>query len=253
MSININWKGPEINNKGLVFYSDINSPNSYYGTNYIYDLTSRYTGSFTGSISYTDSFGGFVHVSDNTGVSARIGLGNAQINDLFQTTASKFTIQTVVRFHTFSNANAPYGCVLFGNMYDSLIHNGIQFRVSADGYPGTYIVSYDGGASYFYKFHQNALSTNAWYVLAMTYDGTGGTSGIKFYVNGNLTTGSFSEGDTTGTNSLLSTASYYICSSTNATPGQMDGDFALIQLYNRNLSDEEIYNNYVQYKSRFGI
>jgi len=252
MSTNINWKGPEINSKGLVFYSDIGSPNSYYGESTVYDLMSRYVGSFTGSIAYTGSNDGFVCVSNNVGVAARIGVGT-QLNDIFYTTSSKFTIQTAVRFNTFSNANAPYGCVLFGNMYDNLVYGGIQFRVSADAYPGVYLVTYDGGASYMYKFHANELSTGIWYLLSLVYEGTGITDGIKLYVNGALTTGSFNEGTNGSINSFYSTEPYYIGSSTNVTPGQMDGDFALMQIYNRALSSDEIYNNYTQYKSRFGI
>jgi len=94
-------------------------------------------------------------------------------------------------------------------------------------------------------FTENTLQVNTWYNIVFTYV-TGTSSSFKYYLNGTLK----------GTNTFYSSSwrpseqyvGYGNCVNNIAT-----GSYGPLRIYNRDLSNAEIIQNYNAQKSRFGL
>lgn len=250
MAINYQYQGPKITNRNLLFYLDPNNINSYNyinGNNKIYDVSkNNYTGSFTGSITYTNNNneGNFSF----HGTPSSIGLSN-QLNN-FLTITSSFSIQTLCNFNSFDSFSGfNYGPVLFGNNYDSVINNGVQLRINTSGQILIILASYNAGVQYFLATSDTSLSLNTWYLITVTYNGSGNESGLKIYINGTQDTNTINfSGVVTD---IYSTGSYYIGNTPEG--GQFSGSISYFQTYGNELKPVEIYNNYLAVKDKFAF
>ena len=90
-----------------------------------------------------------------------------------------------------------------------------------------------------------ALSTNNWYHIVVTYDGSGASSGINFYINGDSETFTGSGSNSGG---VSNSANFQIGARTG-TADALDGQLSNVQIFNTALSAtgsnsvETLYNN----------
>ena len=94
----------------------------------------------------------------------------------------------------------------------------------------------------------NNINSNTWVMGAFTYDGTT----IRGYLNGNVTNISVGTANSaTDTNGQLYIGGRYAATANVANV--MTGKIAMVQIYNRVLSNSEISNSFSRYRGRFGI
>ena len=108
-----------------------------------------------------------------------------------------------------------------------------------------------GGGSGPYTQPSYTFNTNTWYNICCTHLRTAGTSSLLCYVNGvSLNNSTTSPTSTPNDNSLpVSIGSRYY----NSTNGPFNGNIAQASIYNRALTAEEIRQNYIATKSRYGL
>ena len=95
------------------------------------------------------------------------------------------------------------------------------------------------------------INTGQWYNLVATYDGSSDVSGMQQYVNGAIQSKNIITNNLTST--TATTASLIIGARTVGTAGYYDGLISIVNIYNRELSQDEITQNYNAIKSRFGL
>jgi hypothetical protein len=122
----------------------------------------------------------------------------------------------------------------------------------------TRIVLYDNtGANQSVKTVNTALpSGSAWSHIAVTYTGTGTTTNVRLYENGVEATNTTITSAGTFTALRASTTPLYIGSFAPAGTYKStvsDMDLAIVQMYTKVLSAQEIAQNYNAHKSRFGL
>lgn len=87
------------------------------------------------------------------------------------------------------------------------------------------------------------VSTGTWYHLSASYNGTT----LKFYVNGTLNSSLSYTGGT-----YVSTQGYRVARRWD-NANYVDGDIPVIMMYNRQLTDVEVAQNFNAQRSRYGI
>jgi hypothetical protein len=99
----------------------------------------------------------------------------------------------------------------------------------------------------------DVFSTNKWVYLAMTYPTSG--TGTKYYFNGVLhATDSFSNvlsGNVPSNPGISIGARYKV--TTDTDQNNINGQIGPVQIYNRELSEAELTQNYNALKGRFGL
>jgi hypothetical protein len=92
--------------------------------------------------------------------------------------------------------------------------------------------------------YSNTVNANTWHCAAFTYDG----SRVRGYLNGafiNVTPGV--------SNSATDTANSLYIGSRSDSANTMNGRIAIVQVYNRALTNNEIITSFNRYRGRFGI
>jgi hypothetical protein len=93
-----------------------------------------------------------------------------------------------------------------------------------------------------------ALITGVWCHIVLTYDGSSDANGVKFYIDNNLSDKTIQRNDLTGV-------------TTNTEPLQIggqdafftSGQIANVKIYNREIFQNEVAQNYNALKNRFNI
>ena len=85
-----------------------------------------------------------------------------------------------------------------------------------------------------------ALSTNNWYHIVITYDGTGATSGINFYINGTSETFTGSGSNSGG----VSNSENFEIGARTGTTDALDGSISNVSIYNLELSAAQVTTLY---------
>jgi hypothetical protein len=135
--------------------------------------------------------------------------------------------------------------MVVGNQFNGT--NAINFTMGTNGAPFSYNIQvgfFDGSWRNTTGF---APALNTWYHIAGTYEG----SIIRQYVNGNVSGGTLNYigTPTSGGEIRLMRRWDDVASTTNS----IDGDLAIVRIYNRRLSATEILTNYNAQKTRFGL
>lgn len=230
---------PQIVRDGLVLYLDAANPKSYSGSGTssfnLKDSSSTFT--LSNGTSYSSTNNGYFTFD---GVDDHIDLG---INESVQISSS-VTICAWI-YITASTAETVYRAII-GNASSPRNYN---FYVRGGG-AGLWQMhlsnSYNGATSPFTgSVSSTVLSNNTWYYVTGVIDIENNRH--KYYVNGNLLN---DNGVTSMTSLSVNTNyNYYIGRADN----YFKGNIALVKLYNRTLSLEEIKQNFEATRGRYGI
>lgn len=230
----------QILNDGLVLYLDAKNPKSYVGTGTAWSDLSKNgnTATLTNGPTFSNSNGGsivFDGINDYVSVpySKNLGLSSGVTFDLFLKPASLSTYQVIFNCTTTGTTTMLY----IGQ--SELAYSAFRPHISlSTGY-------YYGSISY-------QFSINNWYHVCYSYSSS---NGFMSYVNAvpysvqwsgatpptGATVTSFSNPDSLSIGYDTRGVLYY------------SGSFSSFRIYNRQLSDNEVLQNYNAMKGRFGI
>jgi hypothetical protein len=210
------------------------------------------------------------NVDNKTGVSASdASISNSGGTISFDSTYKAWTFGgTTSRTDTFTspistsiNGNA----ILSASMWFKVDVNnaGALFSISVSAGEGTSYQSFgvrmDTGSTYQLSFYfwdsdtrysvpGNAITTNLWYHMVVTYDG----ASRKLYLNGENRPQTSSLGDITQDLDLPSSNLQLQLARRNNTGSEFFGSIANFRLFNRALTQDEIYQLYAYQKEYFG-
>lgn len=97
----------------------------------------------------------------------------------------------------------------------------------------------------------NTIDANKWYYAAVTYNGNSSASGANIYLNGELQNKNVVSDNLTDT--TISNVTTYIGYRRPITNGPFNGNIAAIQIYNKELTAQEIKQNFNALRGRYGI
>jgi hypothetical protein len=234
--------GPNIIRDGLVLYLDAGNIKSYpgSGTNW-FDLSNKGNNGtlINGPTFDSNNFGSI----DFDGVDDRVDIpNNQQLSDDIFSNSLFSTLECWVNIREFKN----WTCMInkaFGGSYSNTTGPGLWSNIN--GYQfviGTGVGGNPTGGSKRIDFTANI---NQWYYIVGTVNG----NVARMYVNGSL------HGTNTSTvNTIEQNTSPIVIGArcTTCTP-YLDGNIGFIKIYNKELTPEEILQNYNATKSRFGL
>jgi hypothetical protein len=111
---------------------------------------------------------------------------------------------------------------------------------------------YGSGGSNITVYSINPISNNQWLYLSITYDGSETAVGVKIYVNGILVSMGIFVDTFVGT--MINTVPLTLGGQPTLTnPLYANGKISVTKIYNRELTQEEVLQNYNAMKSRFNL
>jgi hypothetical protein len=258
--------GPNTVETGLVLAVDAANLNSYPGTGTsISDLTLKSgNATLSSGASYSSSFGGIFQLNYSTdGVITQAGAGLPILNSI--TGSDPFTFSIMMRLKSYppSGAAAVTGLLQKGSYNPSfglnLVYAGdsggfwtqARIRYGLRNLSGTAGVT--PGYGIFDPTSSSQIALNQWYKVDFTHSFTGTSHTLRCYLNGTL------DKQDTGTNSL-----YPINITNSSTLGinaeiiggnfvRSDIDVAFYNIYTKELSAQEIQQNFQALRGRFGL
>ena len=231
---------PKIITNGLLIHLDAANKKSYVGSGSSWiDLTKNKLNATITGCTYSSGNGGSVVYDGTTST-------YVTIPDSTVIRTQNFTISAWVKFAGFSSFNGiickPQTASGWTSPYLSfnmrINSNGTAFETSI-GSVSTY-----SGTSTAYTF-----STNIFYNLVMTYDG----STIKGYINRSLITNASVAYTINYTSIPLLLGATGGATGGNTYGENLNGNMYLASMYNRTLSASEVLQNYNATKGRFGL
>lgn len=228
------YQAPAITTNGLVFNLDAAILSSYAGTGNVWnDIAGTNHINFYSSNSYA-SAGNPTFSTDGGGSLVTTGKFGRSIANSGITGAAARSYEAWVKF----NAISQNSIISVGNNIATQLFEMMAFQTNLISHP---FLSYAKSST--------VLTTNTWYQVVITYDGT---SNHVVYING-VQVGTSSVSD--GSNVTLNTVNtpIYIGSGTGLNWGAFDGKIAAIRIYNRALSSSDVTFNFNALKSRFGL
>lgn len=149
------------------------------------------------------------------------------------------TLEAVIYMNNLSGSDGSYS--IFGGIATGPgngRHGYHEIRNSGSGWKMTHWTSANG-----WQYANTALSATTWYHVVWVWDGLE----LKWYLNG--------EADGTYTYSTFSPYSHGIknIGAFSSSARLMNGDIPIAKVYDRNLSADEIKQNFNAYKKRFNI
>jgi hypothetical protein len=228
--------GPYIvRDSSLILELDAADRNSYVSGSLIWNSlsTSRITGSLTGSIGYptfTQEFLGALDVAGNS----YVDLGKN--SDFYFSGSQGFTISVWVKSKSSSSQHLVnrFNSGVLGNYFMQLSSNKLtMFRE---------IIPYSIASS------TSNYSINTVYNFCSVYDGTNMQTYINGVADGIPSASANISADQSNVRLLIG------ASETTGNPSSfLSGSLYVVQIYNRNLNQSEIQQNYNAQKSRFGL
>jgi hypothetical protein len=148
----------------------------------------------------------------------------------------------------FKSTNVNPAAVLLGKMDNSLTQGYTVYQLNGRIY--TDLGNFSGTANALAVYTSAVLSNNIIYNIAVTYDGSSSTSGLKIYLNSVIQSTNVQYNSLT--TNFTNTAPFYIAGRyPSAYP--FPGSIYTTQVYNRALSADEVLQNYNATKTRFGL
>lgn len=218
---------------GMVYSVDAGFTPSFYTSGSTWKDVSLSGGTTTlfNTPSYSGTSGGFLRFNKASSQYAT----NPNIGS-----KSVWTLEAWIKFN--SSLTNQVGMVV-GNQYNGA--SSLNFTIGTNGAPSSYNIQ----VGFFNGSWRNttgfAPALNTWYHIAGTYDG----SVIRQYVNGNASGGTLNYvgTPTSGGEIRLMRRWDDVVSSTNL----IDGDLAIVRIYDRALSNNEILTNFSAQSARF--
>jgi hypothetical protein len=229
---------PKIVTDGLVLYLDAANPNSYVSGSTTWRDISRggNNGTLTNGPTFNSSNGGSI-VFD--GSNDYVDLGNI-LN--FERT-DKFSISAWVNASSLSS----FGMILCkmdtnqkGYFLDWETTGAITFSLRNTANTNDFLTTTVG-----------IISINNWVNVCVTYNGGSSATGVTFYLNSIQQSKTISRDVLSS--SIVNTYSNIIGARVSFNNGYVNGKISQLTVYNRELSYQEILQNYNATKSRFGL
>lgn len=217
---------------GLIFYLDAGNTKSYTGSGTAWnDLIGRVNnGTITNSPTYSSSNGGFFTFVAAS--SQYVTCGNNTILDV----GSNITV------NCWFNADSVSSYQVLVAKVVSDFSLGWELANSS----GTLRMTLRPSATQI-NLVQGAIAVSNWYMATMTFNGTT----ARLYLNGSQTGSTSSGGPVTLNSTQVLTVARR--DPNTGVPSYFNGKIALVSMYNRALSDEEILRNFNATRGRFGI
>ena len=223
---------PPIVSSGLVMRLDAAKSNSYPGTGTTWtDLVGNNNGTLTNGVGFT---------TDNSGALTFNGVNQGV---LLSGTNFSLNQMTISVWNFSSNYN----------------QNGFMFEKTTNGNVNTqYSLFYNSDGTIYYRTYglstrdlalnriMGGVADNRWNNIVATWDGTN----KRIYVNGSLKA---SSANLTGTVTQNNTGAAYIGIYGNFAGYPFNGRIAQTKIYNRALTPQEVQENYLASKDRYGI
>jgi hypothetical protein len=226
--------GPPIVTNGLTFNVDAAISSSYAGSGNVWnDLSGSNNMKFYTNSSYNVNANP-IFSSDGGGSLITTGIFGKSLNNSGISGAAPRSFEAWVKFNSISsNAVMSIGNNTCYNLFEMMAYqNNLIDHIWCAYLPSSTV-----------------LSTNTWYHVIMTYDGT---TNHYVYINGIqvATSSTFS-----GPNATLATVNtpIYIGPSVTTTWGAFDGKIAVLRIYNRAIAPSEVTSNFNAIKIRFGL
>lgn len=228
------WTSYPVYPSSLLVYLDSGNSNSYSGTGSTwYDLTQNNNdATLINTPTYSATFNGILQFDDASSEYATIpNIGSK----------SQWTVETWFRLTTSLNSKITS---LVSNLYDGA---NLNFSVGTNNSPGSYnlVVGFFDGA--WRNTTGFVPATNVWYQVVGTYDG----SVIRQYVNGVASGGTLNYVGTPQSGGEIRIMRRW--DSPLSSGNLVDGDLAIVKIYNTALSSTDVQNNFDLIKNRFGI
>lgn len=234
---NNNYVAPVVNvptliiTNGLVFHVDATNSSSYAGSGNVWStqVGSNHINFFT-SASYSTS-GNPAYSTDGGGSLVTTGLYGRSIANSGITGSAARSFEAWVKFtNTSANAIMTIGSASADQLFEMMSYQ-------------NYLINHPYGG---FTQGSTVLSTNTWYQVVISYDGT---TNHAVFVNG-VQVGT-SSGAASRTLNTSNTPIYIGTSSLGW--GDFKGKIAMLRIYNRALSSSDVAFNFNALKSRFGL
>jgi hypothetical protein len=243
--------GPNVIDNGLVLSLDAGNVKSYPGSGTIwYDKSGNDN---NGTLTNGPTFSGGTIFLDGTDDYINCGTGSTlTFNNGTDLNDVPFTMGVWVKFNSVSG----YQLVIAKSDYGSSPNKReFLFFTNADKKIHFNLMNSNSYVNRIGRYYNTELVTNIWYNMFVTYNGSKLESGIKIYINGVRVDDT---SDSTGTYSGLSRTTIPFCLGTDwnnypTTGNKLTGFYGMAVVYRRELSQEEITQNYNATKSRFNI
>ena len=221
---------PKTVSDGLLFMADAANVRSYPGTGTsFFDIS----GNENNSESFTN-----VTSSNWDGISFEFNGTDEHIRFPNVTTnTNSFSVECWANWSTLTDSRVPFGLGAFFRLY--LSGGSPTFWIRETGSGTTRTTTYSG----------SSIDANEWYHLVGTCQGGSGGS-MKLYSDG-----VFGSSNTVNFNVDTGTSdpNMYIGNAFNGSTSYFPGKVSIAKVYNRVLTDEEVFGNYNALKGRFGL
>jgi len=229
---------PAIVTNGLAYYLDAANRRSYSGTgNTPLSIVSSKNGLLTNGVGFTssnqgyftfDGFDDFINLSTNLNV------------------GSNFSVFAWIYPTSINIRNT-----VVGNSFPYTSTDGWEMATATNylGTSNTFFIAI-GADSSWRTAHNESIVRNAWNYMGGTVSNGGGS--ITLYVSGIAVTSYHSGSQNTNT-VTYNTQDMAIGRRVSTNPENFIGNIALVQIYNRVLTDQEVLQNYNATKGRFGL
>ncbi len=229
---------PNVVTDGLVYYLDAANKRSYSGSgNTSFSIVSSKNGLLTNGVGFSSSNQGyftFDGTNDFIDLSTNLDVG------------SNFSV-----FAWIYPGNVNIRNTVIGNSFPYTGTNGWEMA-TATGYLGTsntFFIAIGADSSY-RTAHNESIVRNAWNYIGGTVSNGGGS--ITLYVSGIAVT-SYVAGSQNANTITYTTQDMAIGRRVSTNPEVFIGNIALVQIYSRVLTAQEVLQNYNATKGRFGL
>jgi hypothetical protein len=229
---------PAIVTDGLVFYHDAANRRSYSGSGTsVFNITGTKTGILTNGVGYTTANQGYFSfdgTNDFIDLSTNLNVG------------SNFSVFAWVYPGNINQRNA-----IVGNSYPYTSADG-WFLSTATNYLGTsntFFISVGADSSY-RTANNESIITNRWNYMGGTVTNGGGN--ITLYTGGIAVT-SYQGGAMNANTITYNTQDMAIGRRVSTNTEYFIGNIALVKIYNRTLTAQEVLQNYNATKGRYGL
>jgi len=234
------FTGAPVVDASLVLWLDAAQTTSYPGTGTTWtDLSGKgNNGTLTSGPTYNVSNGGSIGFNGN-------GSGNyVSVSDSVSLRPANITVCTWTKFNSFNSTNTgvitkPQNSTVGGGWTNPYL----SWMIRVEGTGTMFDVSIGSSSVYYAAASAYSFSTNTWYLLTLTYDGTN----LKGYVNTSLISSS-SPGAV-----INYTVNPVQIGAMNSALEYLNGYVSDAMIYNRALSSDEVSQNFNALRRRYGI